>query len=175
MICVIFECNCISCHPHFLPFQRTYTSIRLFIYLLRSCFMFKSALFGFLFVASIVIAIDLYAWQGVKLLTASWSPKSKSILKWSYWGWTTAGFLFFLFFRMGGVEVSQTTLRIVSSVVFSIFFAKLFWCLFLFLDDATRLFRWVYGLVAKKPEEVVAEGGITRYKFLSWMGLGVGA
>ena len=137
--------------------------------------MFKSALIGFLFVASIVIAIDLYAWQGVKLLSAPWSPKSRSILKWSYWGWTTAGFLFFLFFRMGLVEVSQTTLRIVSSVVFSIFFAKLFWCLFLFLDDATRLFRWIYSLFSKHKDEVVAEVGITRYKFLSWMGLGLGS
>lgn len=137
--------------------------------------MFKSALIGFFIVASIIILIDIYAWQGVKLLTAQWSSRSKSILKWGYWGWTAAGFFFFMFLRMGLFEVSQTTLRIISSLMFAVFFAKLFWCVFLLIDDITRLFRWIYSRYGAKAEGVAVEGGITRYKFLSWMGLGLGS
>lgn len=136
--------------------------------------MFKSALIGFFVIASLVIFIDLYAWQGVKLLTAAWSSKAKNILKWAYWGWTASGFFFFMFYRMGIIEVSHTTLRFISSAMFVVFFAKLFWCLFLMIDDIGRLFRWAFRVFQQK-HETVAEGGITRYKFLSWMGLGLGS
>ena len=138
--------------------------------------MFKNALIGFLFVASIIIAIDIYAWQGVRLLTSDWSHRAKSILKWVYWGWTVFGFLFFLGFRMELYPVSPGALRIISSVMFSVFFGKLFWCVFLAVDDIGRLGRFIYTLFQKKPDVgEVAREGITRLKFLSWMGLGLGA
>lgn len=139
--------------------------------------MFKSALIGFLFVSSLIIAIDIYAWQGVRLLTADWTQRSRTILKWVYWGWTVFGFLFFLGFRMDIYHVSPSTLRIISSVMFSIFFGKLFWCAFLAIDDVGRIGRWIYAYFQTNNAEtaVVTKGGISRVKFLSWMGLGVGA
>lgn len=138
--------------------------------------MFKNALIGFLFISSLIIAIDIYAWQGVRLLTSEWSHRAKSILKWVYWGWTVFGFLFFLGFRMDLYSVSPGTLRIISSVMFSIFFGKLFWCAFLAIDDITRLGRWIYATFTVTKENAAEyKEGITRLKFLSWMGMGIGA
>ena len=139
--------------------------------------MFKNALIGFIFVSSLVIAIDWYAWQGVRLLTSDWSLRSKSILKWIYWSWTAAGFLFFLLFRMDLVHIPPAVLRIVSSIIFMVFFGKLFWCIFLLADDVLRIFRWIWSMIAVKPSEMAGEQteGISRLKFLSWVGMGVGA
>lgn len=56
--------------------------------------MFKQQIIGFLFFTLFFFAIDTYVWQGIKTITPQWSNKAKSILKWSYWGYSCAVFIF---------------------------------------------------------------------------------
>ncbi|MBL7812644.1 MAG: metallophosphoesterase [Bacteroidetes bacterium] len=138
--------------------------------------MFKGPVLGFLFFSAIFLAIDFYTWQGVKFLTQNWSLRSRSILKYIYWGYTVANFLFFLLWRMDVLHMSPAAMRIVSAISFVIFFGKLFWCIFLVIDDVGRVFRWVYSrLFAPQTAADTAVAGISRLKFLNWLGLGVGA
>lgn len=132
----------------------------------------------FLVISSILIAIDLYAWQGVKFLTIGWTDRSKTILKFIYWGYTTFNFLFFLVWRMGWLHMPKQILSLIMAFSFVIIIAKVFWMFFLIIDDLVRLFRWLAGYISGAEKTAATttpgESGISRLKFLNYLGLGVG-
>lgn len=130
----------------------------------------------FLIISSIFIAIDLYAWQGVRFLTQGWTEKSRTILKLVYWGYTGINFLFFMSWRMGWLHLPKQIQSIIMAISFAILLAKVFWIVFLVIDDVVRLFRWIAGLFGPKQSDVSeSTNGISRLKFLNYLGLGVGA
>lgn len=128
----------------------------------------------FLLLSGVFLAIDLYTWQGVKLLTQNWTVKSAVTLRTIYWGFTTANFFFFLAWRMNWIQMPKPVQTILFALVFIITIAKIFWCVFLLLDDTGRIFQWlgIKGGMLKAAEETA---GIGRQKFLSYMGFGLGA
>lgn len=130
--------------------------------------------------STIFLAIDFYTWQGVKLLTQGWSDKGKLILKLVYWGYTGLNLLFFMSWRMGWLQFPHLVLRMVTAIFGMLLFAKLFWCVFLLMDDLIRLGKWVGSLFQGAPENVLDSGvekskGISRLRFLSYLGFGVGS
>lgn len=130
----------------------------------------------FLIITSITVAIDLYAWQGVKFLAQNWPDKNKTILKLVYWGYTVFNFLFFLSWRMGGLNISRQVISIITAISFIIILAKVFWIVFLLIDDIIRLFRWMASFF-QTADNTVDEGpvqGISRLKFLNYIGMGIG-
>jgi hypothetical protein len=84
-----------------------------------------------LFFTLFFLAIDTYVWQGIKTITPHWSNKAQSVLKWSYWGYGSAVFIFFVLIRFQFVMLSPSATKLISAVVFAIVIAKIFWVFFL--------------------------------------------
>lgn len=131
-----------------IPFYRTIIcyfcySVYLCVTRTQKAQMFKQQIIGFLFTL-FFFAIDTYVWQGIKTITPQWSNKAKSILKWSYWGYSCAVFIFFVLIRFEIFTLSPSVTKLISAVVFAIVIAKIFWVFFLLIDDLIRLFRWIY-------------------------------
>lgn len=137
--------------------------------------MFKGQLIGFLFFSLFFFAIDCYVWQGVKTLIFNWPTRSKSILKFVYWGYAVAVFIFFMLYRFQCISAAPQTIKLISSIVFAIVIAKLCWIFFLLLDDIIRLFRWIFQYFFSPIETALDKpSGISRLKFLHYTGLGIG-
>jgi len=122
------------------------------------------------------LAIDLYAWFGLKYLTEHWSDRARLLLKWSYWGYTVFMMAFWTLQRFDAFKISPQVLRFVAVFFFAVTIAKLIWVLFLMADDLLRLFRWIYGYFFTENTEVPNNpAGMSRLKFLNYLGLGIGA
>jgi predicted MPP superfamily phosphohydrolase len=138
--------------------------------------MFKSKIIGFAFFFILFILIDLYTWQGVRLIVRNSSDSTKKIVAWTYWGYTIFLVLFMILSRSLVGFMSPTAMRFFATLFFSIFIVKILWCLFLFVDDIIRFFQWIGKDLFNKDVgvETFGNGGITRSKFLNYMGLAIG-
>jgi predicted MPP superfamily phosphohydrolase len=142
--------------------------------------MFKSKIIGFSFFFLLFVFIDIYCWQGVKLLIKNFSPGIRKLVAWIYWGYSVGMVVFFTAVRLTQVPVSSITMRFIGALVFAVIMVKLIWVLFLMIDDIQRFIQWLFtdiklGWTKNTPGfEPAANGGISRSKFLSWLGLGIG-
>lgn len=140
--------------------------------------MFKSQIIGMLIFTAFFLLIDFYIWTAISALTAGWQNKTKSILKWSYWGFTAFSFVFFMVFRMSNHLMPGWIVKPVSGIIFSVTIAKIFWVVFLLTDDILRLFRWIFAFFfSKEATENIPNKpwDMSRLKFLQITGLGIGA
>jgi len=142
--------------------------------------MFKSKIIGFSFFFLLFVFIDIYCWQGVKLLIKNFSPGIRKLVAWIYWGYSVGMVVFFTAVRLTQVPVSSITMRFIGALAFAVIMVKLIWVLFLMIDDIQRFIQWLFtdiklGWTKNTPGfEPAANGGISRSKFLSWLGLGIG-
>lgn len=142
--------------------------------------MFKSKIIGFSFFFLLFVIIDIYCWQGVKLLIKNFSPGIRKFVAWIYWGYSVGMVLFFTAVRLTQVPVSSITMRFIGALAFAVIMVKLIWVLFLLIDDIQRFVQWLFSDIklswTKKSDgfEPSANGGISRSKFLNWLGLGIG-
>ncbi len=142
--------------------------------------MFKSKIIGFSFFFLLFVFIDIYCWQGVKLLIKNFSPGIRKLVAWVYWGYSVGMVVFFAAVRLTQVPVSSITMRFIGALAFAVIMVKLIWVLFLLIDDIQRFVQWLFSDIktswTKNPAgfEPSANGGISRSKFLNWLGLGIG-
>ncbi len=142
--------------------------------------MFKSKIIGFSFFFLLFVFIDIYCWQGVKLLIKNFSPGIRKLVAWVYWGYSVGMVVFFTAVRLTQVPVSSITMRFIGALAFAVIMVKLIWVLFLLIDDIQRFVQWLFSDIktnwTKNPAgfEPSANGGISRSKFLNWLGLGIG-
>jgi uncharacterized protein len=142
--------------------------------------MFKSKIIGFSFFFLLFVIIDIYCWQGVKLLIKNFSPGIRKLIAWIYWGYSVGMVVFFTAVRLTQVPVSSITMRFIGALAFAVIMVKLIWVLFLLIDDIQRFIQWIFSDIklswTKNPDgfEPAANGGISRSKFLNWLGLGIG-
>jgi predicted MPP superfamily phosphohydrolase len=136
----------------------------------------RPALF-FLFVTLIILSIDFYVWQGVKVLIQNSSPRTRNWVRWAYWGFTAFNFLLFFTFRFGMLQnFHRASLQLVFFLAFAVIVGKIIWTAFLLTDDLIRLIR----LTLQQTGVVQAEAGtatnsVSRLKFLSQAGALLGA
>jgi len=100
------------------------------------------------FVASLSLLMDLYVYQGVKVLTLHLKPVTRTIIHWGYWG--VSGFLIVSVFIsiLGGLGFQNVFFRRLFLPFFFInFVTKLFAAFFLLLDDVVRGLRWSFRQV----------------------------
>lgn len=142
--------------------------------------MFKSKIIGFSFIFLLFILIDVYCWQGVKLLIKNFSPGIRKLVAWVYWGYSVGMVVFFTAVRLTQVPVSSITMRFIGALAFAVIMVKLIWVLFLLIDDIQRFVQWLFSDIKTSWTknsagfEPSANGGISRSKFLNWLGLGIG-
>ncbi len=131
---------------------------------------------------AIVLAIDFYVFQAVKLVTRAMPAQTARTISIVYWSMTVYTFVFFL----SGIFIDWHTwpkpirsYGFALAIVFLI--SKLFVVLFLLIDDLTRFVRWgianLYQHFWDPPVNTPAEGKvvISRSDFLIKIGLVISA
>lgn len=135
-------------------------------------------LFGSWFFILMMLAVDFYVFQSLRLVTAGLPQKPRLLIHVIYWSFTVVAVLLFLLIPMVGFESIPKFIRTyVFAVVVGLFIAKLVASLFFLIDDLRRILQWggtkTIQLVNGKGLE--SGEGISRSVFLSWLGVGVGS
>jgi len=138
----------------------------------------RNSPFGLVLVG-LMLVLDVYVFQAIKVVSLGASPKARLILYSIYWIISVLALLTFLFLPYLNLEkYPGQTRNIVIAVLMGLFFAKLIAGLFLLLDDIRRLFQWganrIFVSGEKNPETHSASDKISRSIFLNWLGLAAG-
>ncbi|MBC7450946.1 MAG: metallophosphoesterase, partial [Cytophagales bacterium] len=122
------------------------------------------------------VSIDLYVFSGIKALTELTQPSIRRIIHGVYWGFSVWSILTLLIMYSGLYTSMPAWLRTGTILVtFMLLFTKLFFLLFLLIDDAQRFVQWVYGLFHSDVQTTNTDKTISRSKFLLKMGLAISA
>lgn len=126
---------------------------------------------------TIMVLIDFYVFQSLKLITTTSSSKWRFAIHASYWSFTVVALIFFLLIPYIHFENIPKFIRIyVIAVLFGFFIAKFIAMIFFLMDDMRRVLQWG-GL--KSIQLIKGEHGemdtINRSVFLSWLGIGIGS
>ena len=123
----------------------------------------------FLLLASLSLLMDLYVYQGVKVLTLHLKPATREIVCWIYWGVTCLFVVSSFLGSLGGLGFQNIFFRrFLLPFLFINFTTKLAAAFFLFLDDVVRALRWTFREVGHTPVHSPATStGISRSNFLA--------
>lgn len=137
----------------------------------------RSASGAFIFI-SIMVLLDTYIFQVVRSLTATASPKTRTIVYALYWGITLLSIICFLLFVFTEQDFMGRKFRTyLFATIIGLFLAKLVAIFFFLIDDIRRVIQWLLEKIFSTDKTVIATGdeGISRSAFLSWLGLAAGA
>ncbi|MGZ3838816.1 MAG: metallophosphoesterase [Flavisolibacter sp.] len=128
-----------------------------------------------LLLAGIMLLLDFYVFQIVRLLSQSAGPKTKSILFIGYWSVSVIA-LVVLFLLPLFENFPKSVRSIVFALIIGLFLCKLIASVFFFLDDLRRGIQWLAGKLffVNTEGEEIESGRMSRSVFLSWFGLAVG-
>lgn len=125
----------------------------------------------------IMLLIDWYVFQSVKLVSQHLSIRWKTIIYGAYWSVTIIIIAFILLGPFINFDNIPKLLRTyLLAIVIGLFLAKFVASIVFVVDDLRRLVQWgggklYYGLV---QDEKFEGTGISRSVFLSWLGLAIG-
>ncbi len=126
----------------------------------------------------LMIGLDFYVFQALKLVSQSASPKTRSIIYITYWTISILALLILLLLPYLQLDKASPYLRsILFASIIALFFGKLIIGLFVLIDDIRRLFQWSFGKLffsQTEVEEIGDSNRISRSAFLSWMGIAAG-
>ena len=126
---------------------------------------------------AIMILLDTYVFQAIKVVSHSALPKTKTIIYSIYWTISILALICFLIFVLTGPDFLPKKVRTyMFATVVGLFLGKLIAVIFFLVDDIRRLIQWVTGkLFFRNTEgEQITGDGISRSAFLSWLGLAAG-
>lgn len=131
-----------------------------------------------LLLAGLMVVLDIYFFQVLKLLTHPASPRTRSIIHTSYWGLSVLVIaLLFLLPYLNLDNIAKGLRSTVFAILVGIFIFKLFAAIFFLIDDIRRGLQWIWSKVFFQNMEAGQEQAsppISRSLFLSWLGIGVG-
>ncbi|MGZ8517656.1 MAG: metallophosphoesterase [Chitinophagaceae bacterium] len=131
-----------------------------------------------LFLAALMIGIDIYFFQVLKLLTSSATGRAKTIISISYWTVSVTSLLLLFLLPYLHLDNIQKGLRsTVFAILVGLFLLKLFAGVFFLIDDIRRGVQWIWGKVFFQNvdgEGLQSSPRISRSVFLSWAGMAVG-
>lgn len=131
-----------------------------------------------LIITALMLLLDIYVFQAIKVVAQSAGPKTKSILYISYWVVCIVAVIVFLVLPYLNLDNYSRGLRtIVFAIIGAFFFAQLFASIFLLIDDLRRGIQWVAGRLFfhnTEGETNQEDGPVARSVFISWLGLAIG-
>jgi uncharacterized protein len=131
-----------------------------------------------LILIGLMLVLDFYVFQAIKVVSQNAAQKTKSIIFISYWGISLLALIIFFLLPFLNLDNFSKGLRsVVFALIAALFFAKMATAIFLLIDDIRRGVQWVAGKIffSNTEGEELQEGEhITRSVFLSWVGLGLG-
>ena len=117
-----------------------------------------------------LLLVDLYVYQGYKVLISGQSPLVQRNLKIAYWVVTLLS-LILVWLSGGRSDEKRNLSTIARSVIMVQYVPKFLSLIFLLLDDLIRLIRWISGFFSKTAQEVIEKtGGVPRSEFLMTAG-----
>ncbi|MBN8835838.1 MAG: metallophosphoesterase [Sphingobacteriia bacterium] len=128
-------------------------------------------------IAAIMLLLDWYVFQAVKLVTANVTEKTRLFITVLYWMVSALSVFFLLSFPyVQALQVSKIFRNYVFAIIAGLFFAKLIGSVFFVIDDLRRLFMWIGSKIFPDTGAHFADegGSISRSVFFSWLGLGLG-
>ncbi len=130
--------------------------------------MQQSKLVPFLIFIGIILLVDLYSFQAVRLLLSSAPLYLKRFSYFLFWGFSASTIAIISVATMSNSQNWPGGIRTyLFAILFILFFAKLIISIFLLADDSMRVIRWVaQSTIPSKNKE-----GISRLKFISQTGL----
>jgi len=136
----------------------------------------KKLLGSWIFIV-IMLLLDFYVFQAVKMVTVNLTPKLKWIIYSAYWSFTVVAIGFFIaspYLKSASLPIFIKSYLL--PMVIGFFIAKLVAALFFLMDDLRRIMQWggKAAVSALSSGKSSANNDITRSVFLSWLGLGVG-
>ncbi|UZR92610.1 metallophosphoesterase [Chondrinema litorale] len=129
------------------------------------------------FLSLLLLLIDYYVFEGVKLISNGLSENTKKIIYTAYWGLTVISFIAFFTYHFVNPDLVGSKARTFIMVgIFMNYFSKFFAVIFLFIDDIIRLGQWVYDQIVPSKQTIAettepVKNGITRSDFLVKTGL----
>jgi uncharacterized protein len=133
---------------------------------------------GFIWIIiGVMVLLDFYVFQAVKLVSQGASPKTKLGIYIVYWVISGSMVAILALLPLLNFDAWPRSVRnYIFATIVGLFFAKLIAAVFFLVDDLRRLIQWASGkLFFRNTEgENLDSGGITRSVFLSWLGLGFG-
>lgn len=127
----------------------------------------------FFLLGVLLVLIDLYFYQAVKIILTNSSAFRKSLAFYSYWGFTIFSLLLFFTTTILPFNDFQKFIKIyVFAFVVMVIISKLIGSVFIALDDIIRFFRWVASYLSR-PAEIVSNQiavdphAISRLRFLN--------
>jgi predicted MPP superfamily phosphohydrolase len=130
----------------------------------------------------LIVLVDLYVFQGVKLLFGNGSAGTKKIAYAVFWAVTGYSLFVVVLNMFIDFQLWPKQFKVYSvAFVLITYISKLFIVIFLLMDDFLRLIRWVISLFYKKETVSGTEAtlpspsGITRLEFFSKAGFIAGA
>lgn len=127
----------------------------------------------------IMILLDIYIFQVVRLLSQSAGQRTRTLIYSGYWGLSVAAILILLLLPYLQFQHQAKLIRsTIFAIVLGLFFAKVVAAIFFLIDDIRRAVQWVAGKLFFRNTDVedIQEGvRISRSAFLSWTGTIAGA
>jgi len=117
--------------------------------------------------AFILVLIDIYVFQAVKVATGQLGQPVQRAVWWMYWGVTLVSVVGLYYFNFGNAFIFGKIPRsLIVAGIFINYFSKLFSVFFLFVDDTVRLGKWLVGMF-QTPVNELSGNAITRSEFLA--------
>jgi predicted MPP superfamily phosphohydrolase len=125
----------------------------------------------------IMLLLDFYVFQAVKLVTHDVSPKLKLTIYIVYWTVSALAILLLALLPFISYESWPRSVRTyLFATIVGLFFAKVIAVVFFLVDDIRRVIQWAsVKLFFQNTEgEAIGSEKISRSLFLSWLGLAAG-
>ncbi len=117
--------------------------------------------------AFILIMIDLYVYQAIKIVFEGASQSWWRVINVIFWGLTALSITALYYYNFGGMYfLGKYSRSFLIAGIFVNYLPKLFAVAFLFLDDGIRFGKWIATLFSN-PTDISGAKGITRSEFLS--------
>ena len=132
---------------------------------------------GWWVIILIMVLLDMYVFQVIKVLAAGSTDKTRMIVYSIYWSISLAVIALLILLPYLNYESWPKALRsYVFATMIGLFLAKLVAAVFFLIDDLRRMIIWILAKVSPQLGErlVDAQGHISRSTFFSWLGLGLG-
>lgn len=125
----------------------------------------------------IMLLIDLYVFQALKVAFQSAPPKTKMIIYGIYWAFSAVAVITLILLPYSNLDNWPKSVRTyLLAILIGLFLSKAVTVIFLVVDDLRRVLQWAggklfYQYVHGEPFKAAA---ISRSVFLSWLGLATG-
>ena len=125
----------------------------------------------------IMLLLDIYVFQAVRLVSYSTAPKFKWVIYGLYWAFSALAVITLAIVPYSSYENWPKLLRTyLFATIIGLFLAKMLSGVFLVVDDLRRVMQWAGGKLYYQfiQGEPFTAASISRSSFLSWVGLSFG-